>query len=79
MAETFLYSMTILQSTTEENFKETIMKVYIVAYYLGDMYHSYTIVASNEAEAIMNCLNRIPSGSKKIFKDFEITLVGGDF
>lgn len=55
------------------------MKNYIVSYYLGDMYHSYTIVASNEAEAILNCLNRIPSSSQKIFKDFSIILIGGDF
>lgn len=48
------------------------MKDYIVSYYLGDFFHSYTITAENEVSATLDALNRIPEGSRNLFHDFKI-------
>ena len=51
------------------------MKDYIVSYYLGDMFHSYTITAENEVNAMIDALYRIPETSKPLFHDFKIERV----
>ena len=43
---------------------------YKVKYDFGEMYHSYIIVAKNEAEAIEKALKRIPH--PEIMHDFSI-------
>ena len=48
------------------------MKDYCVSYYLSDFYHTYTIEAENEFQAMQEALNRIPEGSQKLFHDFKI-------
>lgn len=48
------------------------MKDYVVSYYLGNMFHSYTVEAENEFEAMFKVLNGIPETSKKWFCDFKI-------
>lgn len=48
------------------------MKKYQVSYMLGSMYHCYTIVAENEAQATWECMNAIPFTSKKIMSEYKI-------
>lgn len=48
------------------------MKAYVVSYYLGNMFHCYTVEAENEVDAMLQALNRIPETSKKWFHDFKI-------
>ena len=48
------------------------MKKYVVSYYLGDMFHCYTIEAEDEGAAMLDALYRIPETSRGLFHDFKI-------
>lgn len=48
------------------------MKDYVVSYYLGNMFHRYTVEAENEYEAMLKVLNGIQETSKRLFCDFKI-------
>lgn len=50
------------------------MKKYKVSYYLGDMYHCYTLEAENEYYAISHTINTIPDTSRYLFHDLKIEL-----
>lgn len=39
---------------------------------LGNMYHTYLIIAQNEKEAKQKALNTIPETSKPILYDFKV-------
>lgn len=45
---------------------------YKVSYMLGNMYHTYLIIAQNEKEAKQKALNTIPETSKPILHDFKV-------
>lgn len=50
------------------------MRDYVVSYYLGEMYHTYTVEAKNEYEATMKALRAIPEGSQKHFRKFHVEM-----
>ena len=46
--------------------------VFLVSYYLGDMYHCFSVRASCEFEALTSVLSSLPSTSQSIFHDFRV-------
>ena len=49
------------------------MKLYVVSYFLGDMFHCYTIKAENQVDAMLDALYRIPETSRGLLHDFKIS------
>lgn len=48
------------------------MRDYVVSYWLDDFYHTFTIEAENEVQAMKEVVDRIPDTSMSIFHDFKI-------
>lgn len=50
------------------------MKDYEISYYLGDMYHCYTISATSEYNALFRAISAITETSRPLFHDINIKL-----
>ena len=47
-------------------------KRYVISYYIADFYHSYVVIAENEAIAIENVMRSMPSKSMELMHSFKI-------
>lgn len=55
------------------------MKTYHISYYLGDFYHGFSVDATNEVEAIIRVLDRLPKESANLLHDFKVERLPGEW